>query len=619
MHLPDWTQGVHHDGSEAYVSNPYPRKGEQVWLYLRVPKTAPLKAAFLRTTIDGESHHAKMVVVREYPAYNLWRAALTMNQPQYDYRFKLMTDEGMYILNAIGISRADSPDYYDFKLLVDYQAPHWVREQVFYQIFPDRFYNGDPSNDVQDGEWEREGAKTRRMAWGASPVPWTAGRSIDFFGGDLQGITAKLDYVQQLGVTALYLTPIFTAASNHRYDVTRYSEVDPHLGGNAALAELRAALSERRMRLMLDITPNHVGVTHDWLKAAQADPHSEEASFFFYDEAKGAYETWLGVPSLIKLNYGSQALRERMYRQPDSALRRWLQPPYAIDGWRLDVANMTGNLSMSQLDHEVWREIRPILKADNPELYLLGEYFMDGTMHTQGDELDAAMNYAGFNIPMRRWLGGEDVGVQDGQPYGDPHLLPTEALALQWRRFMAAVPYVIALQQFNQLDSHDTTRLLYVVKGDKALYKLGMAVLMAFVGVPCLYYGGEIGLSGAKDPDNRRCMPWNEAAWDMDLLAMHRRLNALRLESSALKHGGFQLLLAEGDLLAFLRESAEEKIIVAGNRGSEQVAHIPCWMAGLADGARLVDALSGAEVFVQKGQATLALAHGQAAYLRVQA
>lgn len=617
MNLPAWTQGVHHDGSEAYVSNPYPKHGEKVMLYLRVPKSAPVTTVYLRTLVDGESHWVKMVVVREQGVYNLWRAALSLQQPEYDYRFKLMTHEGSYFYNALGISRADSPDYYDFKLLVDYQAPAWVREQVFYQIFPDRFANGDPSNDVQDNQWEREGAKTRRMAWGDSPVPWTVGRSIDFFGGDLQGITQHLDYIQQVGITALYLTPIFTAASNHRYDITRFSQVDPHVGGDEGLAELRAEMSKRQMKLMLDITPNHVGVTNDWFVAAQ-DRSAPEASFFSYDEQKQAYETWLGVASLIKLNYASQELRERMYRRADSALRRWLQAPYAIDAWRLDVANMTGNLYMNQLDHEVWREIRPILKADKPDIYLLGEYFMDGTMHTQGDELDAAMNYVGFNIPMRRWLGGEDVGAQDGQPYADTHLMPTEALGLQIKRFMAAVPYVIALQQFNQLESHDTTRILYVTKGDKALHQLGVALLMGFVGVPCLYYGSEVGITGAKDPDNRRCMEWDESQWDKDLLAFHQRIIQLRLKTPALKQGGFQLLHAEGDTLAFLRESAQQRLIVAGNRGEASELVLNGASMGLNEGTRLLDLLSETVYSVQEGKLSVPLAHGQAVFLEVQ-
>ncbi len=618
--LADWTHGVHHDGSAQYVSHPLPKINAKVTLKLRVPTDAPVKSIFIRVMEDGEIPKFPMEKEAENSLFTLWAGEIEIKQPRVDYHFKLMTDVGAYYYNAIGISRAESPDYYDFTLLADYHAPLWVRDQVFYQIFPERFHNGDPTNDVQDGEWVREGVPARKVQWGELPTPWRKGRSVDFFGGDIQGITQKLDYIQALGITALYLTPIFTAGSNHHYDITDFSEVDPHFGGNPALADLRAALTNRNMRLMLDITPNHVGVTHHWFVAAEKNHTAPEAAYFFYDADKQFFETWLGVPSLLKLNYSSPKLRDLMYRQPDSALRRWLQPPYAIDAWRLDVANMTGNLRMLQLDHDVWEEMRPYLKNDNPDIYIMGEYFMDGTPHTQGDELDATMNYQGFNIPVRRWLGGEDIGVADEQPYGDTHLLPTDAMALQWRRFMAAVPYTIALQQFNQLDSHDTTRILQMVRGDKALQRLGTALLMAFPGVPCLYYGGEIGMTGGKDPDNRRCMPWDETTWDKALLAFHQRIVEIRKQSPALKHGGFQLLYAEDDTIAFLRESPEQSMIFVGYRGMTTLAenNIPVAHGGLADGTELKDLLSGKIFAVQDGGIVLTdVARGAAFMLEI--
>lgn len=618
--LADWTQGVHHDGSARYVSNPLPKMNETVTLRLRVPATAPIKSIFIRIVEDGEIPKFPMQKEQETPLFTLWAGKIEIKQPRLDYHFKLMTDVGAYYYTALGISRAESPDYYDFKLLADYQAPLWVRDQVFYQIFPERFHNGDPTNDVKDGEWIHEGVPTYKAQWGELPTPWRQGRSADFFGGDVNGITQKLDYIQSLGVTALYLTPIFTASTNHHYDINNFHEVDPHFGGNAALAELRAETTKRNIRLMLDITPNHIGVNHHWFAAAQQDHNTPEFGFFFYDEKNKKFENWLGVPLLIKLNYSSQKLRDLIYRNPDSALRSWLQPPYSIDAWRLDVANMTGNLRALQLDHEVWAELRPYLKNDNPDIYIMGEYIMDGTPHTQGDELDAIMNYQGFNIPVRRWLGGEDIGVADEQPYGDTHRLPTDAMALQWQRFIAAVPYVIALQQFNQLDSHDTTRILQVVRGDKALQRLGTALLMAFPGVPCLYYGGEIGMTGGKDPDNRRCMPWDETTWDKDLLAFHQRVIEIRKNAPALKHGGFQMLYAEGDVIAFLREAPEQRILFMGYRGATTLPEItlPVAHGGLADGTALKDLLTKNTYTVQNGALRLKdIARGTALILEV--
>jgi len=602
-----------------YVSNPLPTLGDTLTLHLRAPKNAPLKHVFLRASFDGESFWAEFKKTSQTKTSDLWTGTLPIRQASTIYRFKLMTDEGAYYYNAMGCSRADSPEYYDFRIVANYPAPLWVHEAVFYQIFPDRFYNGDPTNDVTDGAWMREGKSTMRRAWGELPHPWLQSRSVDFFGGDLQGITQKLDYIEALGCNGIYLTPIFEAASNHRYDITDFKKVDPHVGGDEGLIELREAMDQKHMRLMLDITPNHIGVTNHWFQKALSDPQAPEAEFFYRDPKTNAFSTWLGVESLLKLNYVSQSLRELMYRAPDSIMRHWMKPPFRIDSWRLDVANMTGNMGEEQLDHEVWAEMRQNLKAENRDIYLIGEYYPDGTPHLQGDELDGAMNYAGFNIPVRRWLGGADVG--DEMLYMDPYPLPTEALALQWRRFMASVPYAIALQQFTQLDSHDTTRIYNVVKGDTALVTLGVAVLMAFPGVPCIYYGSEIGLDGGKDPDNRRTMPWDETDWDRDLLAYHKRLITLRKESPALKHGGYQELYADGEAVAFSREAPEQHIVFVGWRGVEAspALAIPLWQAGLADGISLRDLIGGATYTVQDGTLTLAsLAHGAALLLEVQ-
>lgn len=442
---------------------------------------------------------------------------------------------------------------------------------------------------------------------------------MDFFGGDLQGITQKLDYLQALGVNGIYLCPIFTAESNHKYDMINFWEVDEHFGGNEALAALRAEMTKRDMYLMLDITPNHISYANPWIVQARQDPNAETAEFFFYND--GEYETWLGVPSLVKLNYASQKLRERMYRDGDSALRHWLQPPYSIDAWRLDVANMTGNLKNLQLDHDVWQDLRAAVKTENPDAYLMGEYFQDGTPHLQGDELDASMNYQGFNTPMRRWLGGSDLGTAEARPFADNNPMPTEALAEQWQNFMAAIPYVIALQQFNQLSSHDITRLLHVTGGDVALVQLGMAILIGFPGVPCLYYGDEIGMDGGRDPENRRPFQWDETQWNHDLHAHCKRLLQLRHELPALRTGGFQILHAADDLIAFQRHSQEQVVIVVGYRGaaSTEATQLDVAASGLVDGTQLVEALSGVAFVIEKGQLALGeLAHGHALFLVAQ-
>ncbi len=601
-----WTAGLHHDGSALYVSNPLPTQDEVVTLRLRAPLGAPIRAVFLRTAPDGEEFLEALRPDREEGVCAWWVGELKMTMPSLPYRFKIMSDEGAYWLTAMGVSRADAPDWFDFKLLADFSAPRWLEDAIFYQVFPDRFHNGDPGNDVPAGlSWGRHGFKTQQRDWGEDPLPWASAGSLDYYGGDLAGVMQKLDYLQDLGVNSLFLNPIFTAYSNHRYDIADYHHVDPYLGGDQALIDLRRALDDRQMRLILDVTPNHCGFRNVWFLEAQANRAAPTADFFTFTHHPDEYETWLGHKSLVKLNYRSYRLREAMYRASDSVLRRWLHEPYRIDGWRLDVANMTARQGMTQLAHEVWRELRQVVKHDNPDAYLFGENFFDGTPHLQGDELDATMNYQGFTIPLWRWLRGLETASSDR--WIDHTPLPAEALAEQWTRFRAAVPWAVARQQFIQLGSHDTPRILTIAGGDKALLKLASTLLLTFPGVPCIYYGDEIGMEGTDDPDNRRCMRWDEATWDTDLRNHYKGLIELRRNAPALRRGGFQMIHAEGGLLAYLRQSPEQRLLVVGWRGPEWLPPtlLPVRHAGIADGARLVDLLKGRAFTVKDGRILL--------------
>ncbi len=602
-----WTAGLHHDGSALYVSNPLPKQGDTVTVRLRVPLNAPVHAVYLRTAPDGEQHFAPMKIECQESTCNIWTADIQMTMPYMPYRFRVMSNEGAYWLSAFGVSRADSPDIWDFKLLADFAAPDWLDDAVFYQIFPDRFHNGDPSNNVPPGAWNRRGFTTQQRTWGERPLPYQEAGTLDFYGGDLQGIAQKLDYLQDLGVNALFLNPIFTAYTNHRYDIADYFHIDPHLGGNDALAALRRALDERGMRLILDVTPNHCGSENVWFLAAQADANAPTAEYFTFKNHPHDYESWLGHKSLVKLNYRSQALRDVMYRDSDSVMRRWLHEPYRIDGWRLDVANMTARQGMVQLTHKVWREMRRSVKDDNAQTYLFGENFFDGTPHLQGDELDATMNYQGFTIPLWHWLLPAEI-PPDMPPSVDRIPLSTEALAEQWTRFGAAVPWVIASQQFNLIDSHDTPRILNLVGGDKNRVKCAVALLMTVPGVPCIYYGDEIGMEGGRDPDNRRCMPWDESAWDHDMRGYFKRLIHLRRTAPALRYGGYQMLYAHDDILAYQRQSADQRLLIISHRGLESLSDftLPVAHAGIADGTSLIDILTDTAYLVVDNCITIA-------------
>jgi alpha-glucosidase len=527
--------------------------------------------------------------------------------PVTAYRFLLFTADGAWWYNGAGIQRHVPTDANDFRLLGDYDAPTWVWDSVFYQVFPDRFADGDPKSNVREGEYEYHGVTSKARRWGEPQSQWPDAM-VEFYGGDLPGVEARLDYLSDLGVNAIYFNPIFTAYSNHRYDVTDYENVDPHLGGNAALASLRQALTEKEMWFILDIVPNHCGVMHPWFQAALTDPGAASAAFFTFHRHPEEYESWLGVRSLPKLNYRSQSLRDTIYGSPDSIFRRWLKSPYAIDGWRVDVANMLARHGKDQLEMEVWTGIRRAVKAENSQAYLLGENFFDGTSQLQGDRLDATMNYAGFTNPVLYWLNQFQVN-QHSQPRQVESNVPwsTAALIETWQAFRASIPWTIARQQFNLLGSHDTPRIAHLVGGDSARNRLAVGLLFTYVGVPCVYYGDEIGMTARDSLEARDCMIWEPDRWDPDLRSFYQKLILLRRTSPALIEGGFQILCCEENVLAFLRDTDEEQILVIANRGPDNRPARPLFVrdGGIPDGTVFTELFTGQSLTVQSGHLPL--------------
>lgn len=609
---PAYARSIHHDGSGRYVQGSSKdgtlRLGDEVTIRLRAARDAPIERVFLRICPDGEQQFIEMQPALEGPACRWWQARSKVTMPLVNYRFLIFTKEGVWWYNSTGLHRHTPTDAEDFRLLADYPAPVWVRESVFYQIFPDRFANGDPRNDVRDGEFNYLDVPARKRRWGEPPTPSGPEALVEFYGGDLAGIEQHLDYLTDLGVDALYLNPIFTAPSNHRYDVTDYNNVDPHLGGNAALTSLRRATTERGLRLILDIVPNHCGINHPWFQAALAEPHAPTAEYFTFYRHPHHYACWMGVRSLPKLNYRSAALREAIYAGPDAVFRRWLRPPYSIDGWRIDVANMLARQGADQLGLEVARAIRRAVKEEKPTAYLVGENFFDASAQLQGDCWDAVMNYAGFTMPLWYWLSHFELR-QHGQPARLSSGLPlsTEALVETWQAYRAAIPWVIARQQFNLLGSHDTPRILAIVGGDRARNRLAVGLLMTYVGVPCVYYGDEVGLGNGQDTTARGCMAWDRSLWDEELRACYQEFIKLRRTSPALIDGGFQVLLIEGDTLAYLRDTEEEQLIIVGHRGPgiRPADPLPVAHGAIPDGADFIEIFSGLRARVVNGHLPL--------------
>ena len=565
---PTWLAHVLHVPTADYLSNPNPALGETITVRLLIPSQADPDQVVLRTIPNGEQQFTAMTRHSEQGVFSVWEAPLKVNEPRVSYRFAIQTEGRVWWLNALGISIHTPLAMFDFKLLAGFQPISWLERSVFYQIFPDRFANGDPSNDPVEEADPRQRYTRKTFPWGEK-APRDR-KLMPFYGGDLAGIETHLDYLEQLGVNALYLNPIFTAFTNHRYDVSNFREVDPVLGGDQALISLRQALSQRDMRYVLDIVPNHSGFMHPWFQSALQDKQSEERGFFYFAENEQDYTSWMGFGHMPKLNYGSSALRREMIESEDSIFAYWLKPPFSADGWRVDVGNMLGRHDDHQINLELLRSIRAAVKRISPEAYLMGENFFEATEQLQGDGWDAVMNYTGFADPVLHWLTGYEQDALRCDAVLKTDIPWDTATMLQaWNENLASIPWQIALQQFNLLDSHDTPRLLTLLNGDKALSQLAAIAQFTFPGVPCLYYGDEIGLTNEEGFDSRNCFPWDEDQWDQESLDFYKKLITLRRTSLALARGELRVLYYDQDLVVYARVLGEEWVLVTANR-SEQ-------------------------------------------------
>ncbi|XHA18023.1 maltodextrin glucosidase [Citrobacter farmeri] len=524
----------------------------------------------LRAENDNEETALAMHKLRTPPSPGVtaWRAAIDLRsgQPRRRYSFKLLWLDRQLWFTPQGFSRFPPARLEQFAVDAPDSGPQWVADQVFYQIFPDRFARSSSRDAQQDKVYYHHAAGQEIVLreWD-EPLTAQAGGST-FYGGDLDGISEKLPYLKTLGVTALYLNPVFTAPSVHKYDTEDYRHVDPQFGGDPALMRLRLKTQQQGMRLVLDGVFNHSGDSHAWFDrhhrgsgGACHNPDSPWRDWYSFSP-DGVALDWLGYPSLPKLDYQSESLVNEMYRGEDSIVRHWLKAPWNIDGWRLDVVHMLGEAGGARNNLQHVAGIAQAAKETQPEAYVFGEHFGDARQWLQADAEDAAMNYRGFTFPLWGFLANTDISY-------DPQQIDAQTCMAWMDNYRAGLSHQQQLRMFNQLDSHDTARFKSLLGKDVARLPLAVVWLFSWPGVPCIYYGDEVGLDGDNDPFCRKTFPWQAEKQDAALLALYQRMAKLRHRIPALRYGGCQVIYAEDNVVVFLRVYQQQRVLVAINRG----------------------------------------------------
>jgi len=528
---------------------------KQNWAYAYDGKTVHLRVRAKRGEMDevhvlaGDKYawertrrSVPMTLLCSDELFDYWESAIEPPYRRLRYGFHFRSGEEQLYMTEKGFSDAppeDSLTMFDFPFInpVDvFAPPAWVKDAVFYQIFPERFANGDPSLNPEG-----------TLPWGGKPTP------TNFFGGDLQGIINHLDHLVALGVNAIYFNPLFEATTNHKYDTKDYLKVDPHFGTNEKLKELVGACHSRGIRVMLDAVFNHSGKEFaPFVDVLEKGAASEYADWFHVRESPlrvvdgiPTYDTFGFEPIMPKLNTENAEVKRYLL----DVARYWIEE-VGIDGWRLDVAN--------EVDHAFWREFRTVVKRLNPEAYILGEIWHDSAMWLQGDQFDAVMNYP-FTEAALDFFARDAIGAK---PFAD-------AIGKQ----LASFPRQVIETTFNLLGSHDTPRLLTVCGGDVRRMKLAALFQLTYPGSACLYYGDEVGMTGGGDPGCRECMVWEKEKQDRELFGFFVEAIRLRNNHEALRSSFLKFLLTDGGLLAYERTSSDgsERFVIAMNVSEQTV------------------------------------------------
>ena len=622
------------DGTSDYVIPAEPGIHEKVRLRFRTARDDAQEVCLIS---GGEA--LQMQKISSGEVFDYYETEVQLTDTMFVYYFRIKSESEELCYHRCGVSE-HPVEYYNSRIMPGFPTPAWAKGAVMYQIFVDRFCNGDPSNDVEDGEYVYIGEPVCKVKdWNEFPAAMDIRR---FHGGDLQGVLDKLDYLEELGVEVIYFNPLFVSPSNHKYDIQDYDYIDPHYGviiedggevlpegekdntratkyqkrtgdirnleaSNRLFAKLVEEMHTRGMRVILDGVFNHCGSFNKWMdreriyepqpeyeKGAYVSAQSPYRDFFhFFDEREEAwpynknYDGWWGHDTLPKLNYeDSPTLEEYIL----NIGKKWVSPPYNADGWRLDVAADLGY--SNEYNHIFWENFRKAVKSANPQALILAEHYGDPGEWLQGDEWDSVMNYDAFMEPLTWFLTGMEKHSDERRTdlWGN-----ADNFVNTMNHFMASMLTPSLQVAMNELSNHDHSRFLtrtnHIVGrvaqlGSKAaeeginlaVMREAVAVQMTWVGAPTVYYGDEAGVCGFTDPDSRRTYPWGQE--NRELVEFHKEMIRIHKREKPLRTGSLKMLSWSSNVLAYARFQEGEQIIVVLNNSKElKEVTIPVWQA----------------------------------------
>ena len=631
---------IFHDMTAAFLDPVQANTGDTIEIRLRTGADV-VSAEFIRceteTAEDGQDEriYIRRSMERDPGGENgfvMWRVRTVLGESDLEYFFELRSPTQTVIYDRDGAAEDIKPEAL-FRFIPGFFTPEWAEGCVMYQIFVDRFRNGDTSNDVLSDEYSYNNAPVIRVKdW--EQLPSADGGDIrEFYGGDLQGVMDKLDYLQDLGIEAIYLNPVFCSPSTHKYDTQDYFHIDPHFGrivtdrGNllprgasdntkasryisrvsspenqdasdALFALLVQKAHEHGIKVIIDGVFNHCGSFNKWMdreRIYEGRPGYENGAYISEDSVyrnyftftreawpyNSYYEGWWGYDTLPKLNYeGSERLEQEIL----AIAAKWVSPPYCADGWRLDVAADLGH--SPEYNHSFWRKFRKAVKEANPDAVIIAEHYGDAKSWLSGGEWDSVMNYDAFMDPVSRFFTGMEKHSDDYDPsaVGDVGRFWESIRGCAARSFTQRT-YSMAM---NELSNHDHSRFLTRTNHkvgrssalgcaaasediSKPVFREAVLMQMTWPGAPTVYYGDEAGLCGFTDPDNRRTYPWDRE--DQGLLAFHKDAIRIHRENEELRKGSLLKLDAEPGVLAYGRFLPDQASVILINRNEYSVTY----------------------------------------------